>query len=97
MGLYLWLKPLCSIIWYSPLIKSTNQQGCIKTSHGNPREPSRHLIGQYSSSGHLLTIAPEVLFSMATAIAVSLSHRCLSEAIAGAISTSKLSLYHYFG
>ena len=68
MGLYprLYHYP---IIWYFPSIKSTNQQCCIKTSRGNPRDHSRHLIGHYSSSGHFLAIAAEVLPSVVAAIA----------------------------
>ena len=60
----------CFNICYSPPIKSANQQGCIKTSRGNPKEKSRHLIGQYSSSGHFMAIAAEVLLSV-VAIAIA--------------------------
>ena len=77
MGLY----PRLFIIWYSPPIKSTNQQGCIKTSRENPREPSCHFIDLYYLTGHFLAIAVEVLLSVVTAI-VQATARSL-EAIAG--------------
>ena len=58
--------PLFGIL---PHIKSTNQQGFIKTSYGNAREPSHHLIGQYSSSGNFLASAVEAVLSTVAAIA----------------------------
>ena len=50
------------------LPKLTNQLGGIETRRGNPREPSHHLNGQCSSSGHFLAIVAEVLISVVTAI-----------------------------
>ena len=55
----------------SPPIKSTNQQGCIKTSRENRKEPSPHFAGQYSSSGQFLAIAAKMLLSVVRARAAT--------------------------
>ena len=85
----------CSIIWYSPRIKLTNQQGDIETSRGNQKAFSPFNWSIFLMT-YLLAIAAATLLR-AVAIAAAIARatvvrlRLVDQAIAG-IATSELGL-----